>query len=626
MVIVKVPGATPACRWGAAETCGSGSRPPDLRQSPQLKGPARLRLCGMPRTVLVVDDSAAFRATARMLLTGARLRGRRRRPRTWRPALAAAARAAAGLRAAGRQPARRRRRDAPARCVRRRVSCSSPRSTLGARRRRRALRRARVRAQGRARIAAAGRTARAAMSDRVVIAEDQALLRQGIVRLLADAGFEVVAEAADAPDLLRKVAAHKPDVAIVDVQMPPDNTDDGLRAAMQIRATQPDVGVLVLSPVRRGALRGRPDRRQRRGRRLPAQGPRDRLQRRSPTPSGASAAGGSVLDPTVVAHMLGRRRRDDPLDALTPREREVLEYDGRGPLEQGHRRGARRHPARRREARDEHLQQARRGRRRRGPPARARRARVPRDCRHVSGISAARGRACPRPRGLSTSSVPSSAPTRSPRPRRPVPAGRVRAADAVVAHVDHRVAVLAPHARPARASRRRTWRRWSAPRRRRSRPRSRPRSGAVPPARSRARPAPARGWPATPARRRARAGRAPRDGCRRRGRAARRPPPGRWRTRCRRARARPPDRSSKRSRASWSSIISATSRCCAPSWRSRPSRRRSASPASTIRARDARSASSRARSSTSSRAFSIASAAAAAASRSSSGDSHSAAS
>src|ERR671938_2034319 len=82
---------------------------------------------------------------------------------------------------------------------------------------------------------------------RVVIAEDQALLRQGVVRLLQDAGFEVVAQASDAPDLLRKVAAHKPDVAIVDVQMPPDNTDDGLRAALEIRASQPGVGVLVLS-------------------------------------------------------------------------------------------------------------------------------------------------------------------------------------------------------------------------------------------------------------------------------------------------------------------------------------------------------------------------------------------
>ena len=169
-----------------------------------------------------------------------------------------------------------------------------------------------------------------------MIAEDQALLRQGIVRLLGDAGFEVVAEAGDAPDLLRKVAAHKPDVAIVDVQMPPDNTDDGLRAAMEIRATPARASACSCSqPVRRGALRGRPDRRRRRGRRLPAQGPRDGLQAASPTPCGASAAGGSVLDPTVVAHMLGRRRRDDPLEALTPREREVLELMAEGRSNKG---------------------------------------------------------------------------------------------------------------------------------------------------------------------------------------------------------------------------------------------------------------------------------------------------
>src|SRR6185503_19170469 len=85
------------------------------------------------------------------------------------------------------------------------------------------------------------------MPVRVVIGEDQALLRQGIVRLLEDAGFEVAGQAGDAVDLVRKVSAHKPDVAIVDVQMPPDNTDDGLRAAIEIRARQPDVGVLVLS-------------------------------------------------------------------------------------------------------------------------------------------------------------------------------------------------------------------------------------------------------------------------------------------------------------------------------------------------------------------------------------------
>ena len=149
---------------------------------------------------------------------------------------------------------------------------------------------------------------------RVVIAEDQALLRQGIVRLLGDAGFEVVAEAADAPDLLRKVAAHKPDVAIVDVQMPPDHTDDGLRAALELRASQPAVGVLVLSQYAEERyavdLIGA-----------------DAVQR--------VAAGGSVLDPTVVAHMLGRRRRDDPLEVLTPREREVLELMAEGRSNKG---------------------------------------------------------------------------------------------------------------------------------------------------------------------------------------------------------------------------------------------------------------------------------------------------
>jgi DNA-binding NarL/FixJ family response regulator len=169
---------------------------------------------------------------------------------------------------------------------------------------------------------------------RVVIAEDQALLRQGIVRLLADAGFEVVAEAADAPDLLRKVAAHKPDVAIVDVQMPPDNTDDGLRAALQIRETQPDIGVLVLSQYAEERyavdLIG-----------ASAEGVGYLLKDRVTDFSGFAEAvrrvgsGGTVLDPTVVSHMLGRRRRNDPLDALTPREREVLEYMAEGRSNKG---------------------------------------------------------------------------------------------------------------------------------------------------------------------------------------------------------------------------------------------------------------------------------------------------
>ena len=169
---------------------------------------------------------------------------------------------------------------------------------------------------------------------RIVIGEDQALLRQGIVRLLGDAGFEVVAEAADAPDLIRKVNAHKPDVAIIDVQMPPDNTDDGLRAALQIRASLPDVGVLVLSQYaeERYAVDLIGDN---------AEGVGYLLKDRVTDFSGFAEAvrrvggGGSVLDPTVVAHMLGRRRRDDPLDALTPREREVLELMAEGRSNKG---------------------------------------------------------------------------------------------------------------------------------------------------------------------------------------------------------------------------------------------------------------------------------------------------
>jgi DNA-binding NarL/FixJ family response regulator len=169
---------------------------------------------------------------------------------------------------------------------------------------------------------------------RIVIGEDQALLRQGIVRLLGDAGFEVVAEAADAPDLVRKVAAHKPDVAIVDVQMPPDNTDDGLRAALQIRAEQPGVGVLVLSQYaeERYAVDLIGD---------SAEGVGYLLKDRVTDFGGFADAvrrvgsGGSVLDPTVVAHMLGRRRRDDPLEDLTPREREVLEYMAEGRSNKG---------------------------------------------------------------------------------------------------------------------------------------------------------------------------------------------------------------------------------------------------------------------------------------------------
>jgi DNA-binding NarL/FixJ family response regulator len=169
---------------------------------------------------------------------------------------------------------------------------------------------------------------------RVVIGEDQVLLRQGIVRLLGDAGFEVVAEAGDAPDLLRKVAAHKPDVAIVDVQMPPGNEDDGLRAAIEIRARQPGVGVLVLSQFieQRYAVDLIGDSAEGVGYLL-----KDRVADFTAFADAVRrvCSGGSALDPTVVSEMVGRRRRDNPLDDLTPRERTVLELMAEGRSNRG---------------------------------------------------------------------------------------------------------------------------------------------------------------------------------------------------------------------------------------------------------------------------------------------------
>jgi DNA-binding NarL/FixJ family response regulator len=158
---------------------------------------------------------------------------------------------------------------------------------------------------------------------RIVVADDSVLLREGVVRILEEAGFEVVAQAGDADDLLRKVRAHKPDVAIVDVRMPPTNTDDGLRAAQEIRSELPETSVLVLSQyVETGyALELLTDSAEGVGYLL-----KDRVAEieRFIDAVRRVGEGGSALDPEVVSQLLGRRHEQDPLAELTPREREVL--------------------------------------------------------------------------------------------------------------------------------------------------------------------------------------------------------------------------------------------------------------------------------------------------------------
>ena len=159
---------------------------------------------------------------------------------------------------------------------------------------------------------------------RIVVAEDDVLFREGIARLLADAGFEVVGRAGDAEDFLRKALAHRPDVAIVDIEMPPGQGADGLRAALQLRTRLPATGVLVLSShyEEDWALDLIGD---------SAEGVGYLLKERVGDVEAFTdavtrvAAGGSALDPEVVGRMLGRRRSaGGPLEQLTEREREVL--------------------------------------------------------------------------------------------------------------------------------------------------------------------------------------------------------------------------------------------------------------------------------------------------------------
>ena len=164
---------------------------------------------------------------------------------------------------------------------------------------------------------------------RIVVGEDHAFVREGILRVLQDSGFDVAGTATDARELVRVAEAYRPDVIIADIQMPPDYGDDGLRAALAIRAARPGTGVLVLSQFLEDAYAFA----------LVADGAQgvgyllkekvgdlrvfvDAVRR--------VADGGSVLDPDVVARLVGRRRKASPLDNLTPREREVLSHIAEG--------------------------------------------------------------------------------------------------------------------------------------------------------------------------------------------------------------------------------------------------------------------------------------------------------
>ena len=164
---------------------------------------------------------------------------------------------------------------------------------------------------------------------RVVLADDSVLLREGIASLLSGKGFDIVGQSGTADDLLLKVRSYSPDIAIVDIKMPPTQTDEGLRAAKEIREKHPGTAVLVLSQyIEAGyALELLQDSAEGVGYLL-----KDRVYDLADFVAAVKrvATGGSALDPSVVSQLLGRRRRDDPISDLSPRELEVLELMAEG--------------------------------------------------------------------------------------------------------------------------------------------------------------------------------------------------------------------------------------------------------------------------------------------------------